>query len=357
MHNSATPLFKGTAVAEPSLGSGVLNPWVLHTLRWVIFYTGWLSVIHLSMQHTWSTAGGLGVAAAWWVLLHWHPLSALQTKSWVTVLMGCAAALGLLISQHADAQILSVAGLLLYVLGLSCVVHAIDRSKHHSMQQSAGWLLASSHAIAITLALVFAANYLLWARSWPLFMVLMGVTLLLSLSRDSANTHRPTLMCQPDPTMALMMAFLPLYSLWCATPWLNATQHLGLHLISMVTGHVIMLTLLKRYAPADHHPLWGHALSISATGLIWATNDPYLMLVAMVLLSAGSIWTQLQRPLRRLSKSIALSLGALSITVTAHWAHTSGPDALGLGLFITSLIWTLSHMGLHIRSSYEQRRH
>lgn len=361
MHNSATPLLKAPPLASPSRWVGLAHPWFSHTLRWVLFYTGWLSVIHLSMQHTWTTAGGLGVAAVWWVLLYWQPWRVLPAQPKVTLFMGGLALVGLFLTQHSGVQALAVLGLFAYVLGLSHMVHTVDPPQRHNFMQLGSWFLAGCHAVAISLALLFAATHLQWVQTWPWFAVLMAAAMLFARLQRCA-THRPhtsqtSHICQPDPTMALMMAFLPLFSLWCATPWLNATHHLGLHLISMAAGQILMLMLLKRFALALHHPMWGHALCISGTGLIWATNNTYLMLAAMVLLSAGSIWTQVLHPLSHRATSIALMLGVLSISVTAQWAHTSGPDALGLGLLITSLIWTLSHMGLHIRSSYEQRRH
>lgn len=355
MHNSASPLLKASALAEPKRWEVSVSPWVRHTLRWVLFYTGWLSVIHLSMQHTWSSAGGLGVAAAWWVLLHWHPLRTFQKHSWLLLLMVAVAALGLAMTQFSGQQALALTGLMVYVLGLSFLVHAVDNPKRYALMHSTGWSLASCHGVAIALALLFAANHLMWAWTWPLFLMLMAAALIVSLhSREPTHHSQQTLhICQPDPTMALMMAFLPLFSLWCATPWLNSTQHLGLHLMSMAAGPVIMLMVLKRFPPAAQHPMWGHVLCISATGLIWATTETTLMLAAMVLLSAGSMWTQLQRPLDQLGKSIALLLGVLSISFTAHWAHTLGPDALSQGLLVTSMLWTLTHLGLHLRSSHE----
>lgn len=358
MHNSAAPLLKASAVTEPSHWAFTLSPWVSHSLRWILFYTGWLSVIHLSMQHTWSTAGGLGIAAAWWALLHWHPLRAWQSRPVAIALIGSAALIGLMITHQAGNPMLAIIGLLVYVLGLSYMVTALDARTRPAMMLSPGWVMVLTQGLAISIALLLAANHLLWAQHWPWFATLLvGAVLLIALSSVPTQNQPPAHTCQPDPTMALMMAFLPMFSLWCATPWISATQHLGLHLISMAAGQVLMLMLLKRFTPAVQHPLWGHALCIAATGLIWATTDTTLMLAAMVLLSAGSLWTQMQRPLRPWAKSIALLLGMLSISVTAYWAHTMGPQALGYGLFLTSLIWTLLHMGLHFRSSYEQRRH
>ena len=358
MHNSAASLFKASTLAIPTWWISPANDWIRHTFRWIFFYTGWLSVIHLSMQHTWSTGGGLVMAAAWWVLLHVHPVRAWQSKPWVTVLMGGIALIGLFITQQSGVQVLSILGILGYVLGLSFMVHAVDTPQRQALIQSASWRLVGCHAAGISLALLFAAHMLLWTQYWPWFAVFIGAGLLMTWRSSNTAQRQPSAhVCQPDPTMALMMAFLPLFSLWCATPWLNATQHLGLHLISMSAGQILMLMLLKRFPPAVHHPMWGHALCISATGLIWASNNTSLMLVAMVLLSAGSLWTQWLRPFNRLLHSIALLLGVLSISFTAHWAHTFGPDALGHGLFFTSLIWTLSHLALHFRSSHEQRRH
>jgi hypothetical protein len=358
VHNSPTPFIKASVLplwfaALPQIAGA---HWVQHSLRWILYYVGWLSVIHLSMQHSWSVAGGLSMAAVWWALLHWHPASLFKPSAALNISMGLVALLGLVWSLGWGQQHANLGSVAMYVLGLSYWVRAIDTPKSHALLKAARWPLVACHALAIAVAIALAPSHSTWLQQWPwlALVLLLGMGLSLTQAPHQSPFHQ---VCQPSPTMAIMMAFLPLFSLWCATPLISANQHLALHLIFMAAGQIGMLVLLRHVPQATQHPLWGHALCLSATGLVWASNDTFVMLGAMALLAAGSAWLQFGTRLSAWCKGVAILMGMAAIALTANAAHTLGPDALGLGLFFTSLIWTLTHMGLHLRSSYEQRRY
>ena len=354
MHNSPTPLIKaGAQLPVWSFALPVVTGmhWAQHGLRWMLYYVGWLSVIHLSMQHTWPLAGGLGMAALWWALLHWHPVGLIKASKPLSIGMAFVTLLGLLLSSGMGQQYAGLGSVTMYVFGLSYWVRAIDTPNRHDLIKTASWPLLVCHALAITGAIAFASSHGNWIEQWHWFAIIFLFGVALSFLQPSH--HNPV--CEPNPTMAIMMAFLPLFSLWCATPLISASQHLALHLIFMAMGQIGMLILMKHWPQVSFHPMWGHALAIFATGLVWVSNDTFVMLGAMAMLAAASAWTQLSSTLTAWCRRIAILLGMVAISMTATASHTLGPDALGLGLFFTSLIWTLAHMGLHLRSSHEQR--
>lgn len=360
MHNSALAPVKTSPplVSLPNTWPGV--SWIQASFHWVLFYAGWLSVVHLSMQTTWTTVGGLGLAAAWWVLLHWHPVRFVQPNAWLDSAMGLTALVGLLVSVGWGPFETSLIGVVLYVFGLSYLAQATRSSNQQDSQRKPLWGMALVHATALVITLTLASSYMLWLEQWAWFAVMVLLcTLLLLYQRLGipARVHKSQRLGVglPDPTMALMMAFLPLFSLWCATPWLSANQHLALHLLAMAVGHMTLLFLLRMAPQMAQHSLWGHVLCLSATGLVWASNDTTIMLLAMVVLAAGSAWLQSTAGHAVALKLFALILGVVAIALTAHASHTMGPDALGLGLVVSSLVFAFSQMIFSFWSRYEQR--
>ena len=94
---------------------------------------------------------------------------------------------------------------------------------------------------------------------------------------------------------------------------------------------------------ASAHAHWGHALSVLAAVAVLLSNQLVPMLLAMGLLALGCAWAE-ARPLAQQPHTpvwVGTALGLTGLVLTAQWAPTLGPAAIGWGLLGVSSAWAL----------------
>ncbi len=307
-----------------------------------LIYVGWTVLAHMGMQLSWLWWSGMSALVLWWVLRVWQPERAWQDHLGWHVALWVLSVCGVCLMQSPLPASWRWLGLMALAVGLAGTSNALSRqSPSHATANP--WMLLRTHALAIALVAFMAADFVLWSERWAFLLLVLSAATSVLLSQARALANPPKVWRSVDPNMAVMMGSLTLMTQWCVSQGLSAPVAMGLHLGIMALAEVFK-PFLHRSGWASTHAHWGHGLSVLAAVAVLLSTQLIPMLLAMGLLALGCAWGQagplVQQPRTRVWVGTALGLAGL--VLTAQWAPTLGPAAIGwglLGVSITGALW------------------
>ena len=314
-------------------------------------YVGWTVLAHMGIQLTWLWWSGMSAVVLWCVLRVWQPERAWQHhRAWHAVLWALSVG-GLCLMQSPLPAFWRWLGLMALAVGLAGTSNALGRqSPSHVV--ALPWARLRTHALAIALVSLMAADFVLWSERWALLLVVLSAATAVLFSQARALPSPSTVWRSVDPNMAVMMGSLTLMTQWCVSQGLSAPVAMGLHLGIMALAEVFK-PFFYRSAWVSTHALWGHGLSVLAAVAVLLSTQLVPMLWAMGLLALGCAWAQAgtSAPQSRASVWVGIALGLTGLVLTAQWAPTLGPAAIGWGLLGVSSTWALWTWGTSNRRS------
>jgi hypothetical protein len=316
-----------------------------------LIYVGWTVLAHMGMQLSWLWWSGMSALVLWWVLRVWQPERAWQHhRAWHAALWVLSVG-GVCLMQSPLPASWRWLGLLALAVGLAGTSNALGRQSP-SHDTANPWVLLRTHALAIALVAFMAADFVLWSERWALLLLVLSAATAVLLSQAQALPNPPKVWRSVDPNMAVMMGSLTLMTQWCVSQGLSAPVAMGLHLGIMALAEVFK-PFLHRSVWASTHAHGGHGLSVLAAVAVLLSTQLTPMLLAMGLLAMGCAWVQAgtlaQKP--RASVWVGTALGLTGLVLTAQWAPTLGPAAIGWGLLGVSSTWALWSWGNSNRRS------
>ncbi|CAN1517682.1 hypothetical protein MCEMIEM28_01007 [Burkholderiaceae bacterium] len=310
-----------------------------------LIYVGWTVLAHMGMHLSLLWWSGMSALVLWWVLRVWQPERAWQHhRAWHAALWMLSVG-GVCLMQSPLPASWRWLGLLALAAGLAGTSNALGRQSS-SRATANPWVLLRTHALAIALVAFMAADFVLWSERWALLLLVLSAATVVLLSQPRTAPSPSAVWRNVDPNMAVMMGSLTLMSQWCVSQGLSAPLAMGMHLGIMAVAEVFK-PFLHRSVWASTHAHWGHGLSVLAAVAMLLSTQLTPMLLAMGLLALGCAWVQagslVQQPRTRLW--IGTALGLISLLLTAQWAPTLGPAAIGWGLLGVSSTWALWALG------------
>ncbi len=335
------------AVAAAARGGAAAASWAQVTLA----YVGWTVLAHMGTQLTWLWWSGMSAVVLWCVLRVWQPEHAWQHHRAWHVGMWVLSVGGLCLMQSPLPASWRWLGLMALAVGLAGTSNALDR-QGPSLATVTPWARLRTHALAIALVALMAADHVLWSERWALLFFVLGVALAVLLRQPRALPSPSSVGRSVDPNMVVMMGSLTLMTQWCVSQGLSAPMAMALHLGVMALADVFK-PLAPRAGWFAAHAQGGHGLSVLAAVAVLLSSQLVPMLLAMGLLALGCAWVQAgtrdQQP--RASVWVGTALGLTGLVLTAQWATTSGPAAIGWGLLGVSSTWALWAWGTPNRRS------
>jgi len=314
-------------------------------------YVGWTVLAHMGTQLTWLWWSGMSAVVLWCVLRVWQPERAWQHhRAWHAALWGLSVG-GLCLMQSPLPASWRWLGLVALAVGLAGTTNALSRpSPSHA--EANPWARLRTHALAIALVALMAADFVLWSERWALLLLVLSAATAVLLSQPRALPSPSTAWRSVDPNMAVMMGSLTLMTQWCVSQGLSAPVAMALHLGVMALADVFT-PLAQRSVWAAAHAHGGHGLSVLAAVAVLLSTQLVPMLLAMGLLALGCAWVQAgtSTPQPRASVWVGTALGLTGLVLTAQWAPTLGPAAIGWGLLGVSSTWALWAWGTSNRRS------
>lgn len=314
-------------------------------------YVGWTVLAHMGTQLTWLWWSGMSAVVLWCVLRVWQPERAWQQhRAWHAALWGLSVG-GLCLMQSPVPASWRWLGLMALAVGLAGTSNALDRqSPSHAAAHP--WARLRTHALAIALVALMAADFVLWSERWALLLLVLSAATAVLLSQARALPSPSTAWRSVDPNMAVMMGSLTLMTQWCVSQGLSAPVAMALHLGVMALADACK-PLTQRSVWAAAHAHAGHGLSVLAAVAVLLSTQLVPMLLAMGLLALGCAWAQAgtSAPQPRTSVWVGTALGLTGLVLTAQWAPTLGPAAIGWGLLGVSCTWALWAWGSSNRRS------
>jgi hypothetical protein len=314
-------------------------------------YVGWTVLAHMGTQLTWLWWSGMSAVVLWWVLRVWQPERAWQHhRAWHAALW-LLSVVGLCLMQSPVPASWRWLGLMGLSVGLAGTSNALSRPCP-SRAAAKPWARLRTHALAIALVALMAADFVLWSERWVLLLLVLSAATAVLLSQPRALPSPSTAWRSVDPNMAVMMGSLTLMTQWCVSQGLSAPVAMALHLAVMALADVFK-PLAQRAAWAVTHAHWGHGLSVLAAVAVLLSTQLAPMLLAMGLLALGCAWVQAgsSAPQPSASVWIGTALAMTGLVLTAQWAPTLGPAAIGWGLLGVSSTWALWAWGTSNRRS------
>jgi hypothetical protein len=316
-----------------------------------LIYVGWTVLAHMGMQLSWLWWSGMSALVLWWVLRVWQPERAWQHhRAWHAALWVLSVG-GVCLMQSPLPASWRWLGLMALAVGLAGTSNALGRQSP-SHDTANPWVLLRTHALAIALVAFMAADFALWSERWALLLLVLSAATAVLLSQAQDLPNPPKVWRSVDPNMAVMMGSLTLMTQWCVSQGLSAPVAMGLHLGIMALAEVFK-PFLHRSVWASTHAHGGHGLSVLAAVTVLLSTQLTPMLLAMGLLALGCAWvhagTLAQKS--RASVWVGTALGLTGLVLTAQWAPTLGPAAIGWGLLGVSSTWALWSWGNSNRRS------
>lgn len=335
------------AAGAAARGGAAAAAWAQVTLA----YVGWTVLAHMGTQLTWLWWSGMSAVVLWCVLRVWQPERAwLHHRAWHAALWLLSVG-GLCLMQSPLPASWRWLGLMALAVGLAGTSNALDRqSPSHAAAHP--WARLRTHALAIALVALMAADFVLWSERWALLLLVLSAASAVLLSQARALSSPSTAWRSVDPNMAVMMGSLTLMTQWCVSQGLSAPVAMALHLGVMALADVCK-PLAQRAVWAAAHAHGGHGLSVLAAVAVLLSTQLVPMLLAMGLLALGCAWVQAgtSAPQSRASVWVGTALGLTGLVLTAQWAPTLGPAAIGWGLLGVSSTWALWAWGSSNRRS------
>ncbi len=314
-------------------------------------YVGWTVLAHMGTQLSWLWWSGMSAVVLWCVLRVWQPERVWQHhRAWHAALWLLSVG-GLCLMQSPLPASWRWLGLLALAVGLAGTSNALDRqSPSHAVVNP--WARLRTHALAIALVALMAADFVLWSERWALLLLVLSVATAVLFSQPRTTPRSFTAWRSVDPNMTVMMGALTLMTQWCVSQGLSAPVAMALHLGVMALADVFK-PLAQRTVWAASHAQWGHGLSVLAAVAVLLSTQLTPMLLAMGLLALGCAWAQVGRsaPQPQASVWVGTALGLTGMVLTAQWAPTLGPTAIGWGLLGVSSTWALWAWGTSNRRS------
>lgn len=335
------------AAGAAARGGAAAAAWAQVTLA----YVGWTVLAHMGTQLTWLWWSGMSAVVLWCVLRVWQPERAWQHhRAWHAALWGLSVG-GLCLMQSPLPASWRWLGLMALAVGLAGTSNALDRPSP-SPAAAHPWARLRTHALAIALVSLMAADFVLWSERWALLLLVLSAATAVLLSQARALPSPSTAWRSVDPNMAVMMGSLTLMTQWCVSQGLSAPVAMALHLGVMALADVCK-PLAQRAVWAAAHAHGGHGLSVLAAVAVLLSTQLVPMLLAMGLLALGCAWVQAgtSAPQSRASVWVGTALGLTGLVLTAQWAPTLGPAAIGWGLLGVSSTWALWAWGSSNRRS------
>jgi hypothetical protein len=304
-------------------------------------YVGWTVLAHMGTQLTWLWWSGMSAVVLWCVLRVWQPERAWQHhRAWHAALWLLSVG-GLCLMQSPLPASWRWLGLMALAVGLAGTSNALSR-QCPSLAAANPWARLRTHALAIALVALMAADFVLWSERWALLLLVLSAATSVLLSQARALPSPSTAWRSVDPSMAVMMGSLTLMTQWCVSQGLSAPVAMALHLGVMALADVCK-PLAQRAVWPVAHAQWGHGLSVLAAVAVLLSTQLTPMLLAMGLLALGCAWVQAgtSAPQPRASVWVGTALGLTGLVLTAQWAPTLGPAAIGWGLLGVSSTWAL----------------
>jgi hypothetical protein len=314
-------------------------------------YVGWTVLAHMGMQLSWLWWSGMSALVLWWVLRVWQPERAWQDHRGWHVALWVLSVCGVCLMQSPLPASWRWLGLMALAVGLAGTSNALSRqSPSHAPANP--WVLLRTHALAIALVAFMAADFVLWSERWVLLLLVLSAATAVLLIHARALPNPPKAWRSVDPNMAVMMGSLTLMTQWCVSQGLSAPVAMGLHLGIMTLAEVFK-PFLHRSRWASAHAHGGHGLSVLAAVAVLLSTQLTPMLLAMGLFALGCAWAQAgtSAPQPRASVWVGTALGLTGLVLTAQWAPTLGPAAIGWGLLGVSSTWALWAWGTSNRRS------
>ena len=335
------------AVGAAAWGGAAAASWAQVTLA----YVGWTVLAHMGTQLTWLWWSGMSAVVLWCVLRVWQPERAWQHhRAWHAALWLLSVG-GLCLMQSPLPASWRWLGLMALAVGLAGTSNALDRqSPSHAAANP--WARLRTHALAIALVSLMAADFVLWSERWALLLLVLSAATAVLLSQARALPKPSSVWRNVDPNMAVMMGSLTLMTQWCVSQGLSAPVAMGLHLGIMALAEVFK-PFAQRALWASVRAHWGHGLSVLAAVAVLSSTQLTPMLLAMGLLALGCAWVQAgpSGPQPRTQWGVGTALGLTGLVLTAQWAPTLGPAAIGWGLLGVSSTWALWSWGNSNRRS------
>jgi hypothetical protein len=316
-----------------------------------LIYVGWTVLAHMGMQLSWLWWSGMSALVLWWVLRVWQPERAWQHhRAWHAALWVLSVG-GVCLMQSALPASWRWLGLMALAVGLAGTSNALGR-RCPSHAAAHPWARLRTHALAIALVAFMAADFALWSERWALLLLVLSAATAVLLSQARALTKPSSVWRNVDPNMAVMMGSLTLMTQWCVSQGLSAPVAMGLHLGIMALAEVFK-PFAQRALWASVRAHWGHGLSVLAAVAVLSSTQLTPMLLAMGLLALGCAWVQAgpSGPQPRTHLGVGSALGLTGLVLTAQWAPTLGPAAIGWGLLGVSSTWALWSWGTSNRRS------
>jgi len=336
------------AAAGAAVWGGVAGAYLAQV---TLAYVGWTVLAHMGTQLTWLWWSGMSAVVLWWVLRVWQPERAWHHhRAWHAALWVLSVG-GVCLMQSPLPASWRWLGLLALAVGLAGTSNALSRP-YPSHAAAHPWARLRTHALAIALVALMAADFALWSERWALLLLVLSAATAVLLSQPRTAPSPSAVWSNVDPNMAIMMGSLTLMTQWCVSQGLSAPVAMALHLGVMALSDVFK-PLAQRAVWASAHAHWGHALSVLAAVAVLLSNQLVSMLLAMGLLALGCAWVQagplVQQP--RTLAWVGTALGMTGLVLTAQWAPTLGPAAIGWGLLGASSTWALWSWGNSNRRS------
>lgn len=316
-----------------------------------LIYVGWTVLAHMGTQLSLLWWSGMSAVVLWWVLRVWQPERVWQHhRAWHAALWVLSVG-GVCLMQSPLPASWRWLGLMALAVGLAGTSNALGRPCPFKASAHP-WARLRTHALAIALVAFMAADFVLWSERWALLLLVLSAATAILLSQSRTVPGPSTVWRTVDPNMAVMMGSLTLMTQWCVAQGLSAPVAMALHLGVMALADVFK-PLAQRAVWAATRAHWGHGLSVLAAVAVLLSTQLTPMLLAMGLLALGCAWVQAgssaQQPRNRVWGGTALGLTGL--VLTAQWAPTLGPDAIGWGLLGVSSTWALWAWGTSNRRS------
>lgn len=304
-------------------------------------YVGWTVLAHMGTQLTWLWWSGMSAVVLWWVLRVWHPERAWHHhRAWHAALWVLSVG-GVCLMQSPLPASWRWLGLLALAVGLAGTSNALSRpSPSHAAAHP--WARLRTHALAIALVALMAADFALWSERWALLLLVLSAATAVLLSQPRTAPSPSAVWRNVDPNMVVMMGSLTLMTQWCVSQGLSAPVAMALHLGVMALADVFK-PLAQRAVWASAHAHWGHGLSVLAAVAVLLSTQLVPMLLAMGLLALGCAWAQAGTSTQqsRTRAWVGTALGMTGLVLTAQWAPTLGPAAIGWGLLGVSSTWAM----------------